>query len=109
MKKQRPIGPEQQGRLWARQGLTAYEIEEALRRQAYLCMICRRGNRGMSWQVDHDHEVARTHPHPDDKGCRKCFRGMLCQTCNTALGAFMEDPEVLRRAADYVELARKRA
>jgi hypothetical protein len=30
-------------------------------------------------------------------------RGMMCDNCNKALGLFEDDPETLRRAADYLE------
>jgi hypothetical protein len=32
--------------------------------------------------VDHDHELAKTHDHPVDRGCRLCIRGLLCKRCN---------------------------
>jgi hypothetical protein len=31
------------------------------------------------------------------------IRGWLCDNCNTAIGKLKESPEVLRRAADWVE------
>lgn len=34
------------------------------------------------------------------------IRGRLCRRHNTALGLFGEDPELLRKAADYIERAR---
>ena len=30
------------------------------------------------------------------------FRGILCRQCNTGLGMFMDDPDVLQRAIDYL-------
>ena len=40
--------------------------------------------------VDHDHITGY-------------FRGLLCGHCNTALGMFKDRPELLRKAADYLE------
>jgi len=46
------------------------------------------GSRNLN--VDHDHETGK-------------FRGTLCHGCNTGLGLFGEDPEVLMRAAQYLK------
>jgi hypothetical protein len=40
--------------------------------------------------VDHDHVTGTV-------------RGVLCFTCNAALGQLQDDPEIIRRAADYLE------
>lgn len=32
--------------------------------------------------VDHDHELAKKHDHPNDQGCCLCIRGLLCGRCN---------------------------
>jgi hypothetical protein len=39
--------------------------------------------------VDHDHKTGKV-------------RGLLCQNCNVALGHARENPDVLRRLAEYL-------
>jgi hypothetical protein len=43
--------------------------------------------------LDHDHAGGH-------------LRGLLCLSCNQALGHFRDDPALLRRAAEYVERTR---
>lgn len=40
--------------------------------------------------IDHEHATGR-------------IRGCLCRKCNMAIGLMREDPETLRRAAEYIE------
>ena len=40
------------------------------------------------------------------RSCGKCIRGLLCKSCNHALGYMKDNPDVLRAAADYVEFYR---
>jgi hypothetical protein len=61
------------------------------------CAICgepetaiSRTGRPQSIAVDHDHATMK-------------IRGVLCARHNRALGAFQDDPEMLRRAAKYLE------
>lgn len=58
------------------------------------CAICRCFG---PLYVDHDHGCC-----PGSKSCRKCQRGLLCNQCNTALGLFQDNPDLLEIAATYL-------
>jgi hypothetical protein len=63
------------------------------------CATCGRLEPGAKgWVVDHDRSCC-----PADKSCPDCRRGVLCQWCNSALGYAGDDPQRLRRMADYIE------
>ena len=88
-----------------RQGLSPEAIRAALLAQGGRCAI---GGEvlGSLFVVDHDHELARRHGHTPERGCPACFRGVVCFGHNSALGAFGDDPALLRRAAVYLERRR---
>jgi hypothetical protein len=72
------------------------EPDEWYRRQVEQdnrCAICRRRFGTERYQdtprVDHDHATG-------------AVRGLLCHPCNRALGLLHDDPDVFRRAADYL-------
>ena len=68
-------------------GLTEERLQELLRAQRGVCAICLGPG---PEHVDHDHISGRV-------------RGLLCFQCNIALGHLRDRPDVIRRAADYVE------
>lgn len=68
-------------------GLTLEQFDAMLTAQAGLCAICQREMTPP--HVDHDHSTG-------------VVRGLLCQPCNTALGLFQDDPEILATAAAYL-------
>lgn len=92
-----------------RHGLTPDQIAFILRRQDGKCLLCGAEITLATLVIDHDHLLAQLHGHPVDTGCRKCVRGLLDSRCNTALGAFRDDPDLLERAAHYIRLARGQA
>jgi hypothetical protein len=71
-------------------GLTVAEADALLTSQAGLCAIC---EAAPAVHIDHDHASG-------------VVRGMLSFRCNAALGQFDDEPDRLRRAADYIERAR---
>jgi hypothetical protein len=75
----------------ARYGLTLDEYHALLEAQNHCCEICGRESACVGpLVVDHDHSANRV-------------RALLCQRCNRGVGQFLEVPEFLRRAADYIE------
>lgn len=66
------------------------DYERMLQEQDNLCKICGKDNNGWKLAVDHCHETG-------------IIRGLLCNTCNRALGLLNDDAATLRKAADYLE------
>lgn len=48
--------------------------------------------------VDHDHSCCAS-----KKSCGKCIRGILCAHCNKGLGFFLDDSNILKAAASYLD------
>lgn len=72
-------------------GITLEEYNDLLRQQNNLCAICsRKCSTGNKLAVDHCHNTGK-------------IRGLLCQGCNTSLGKMNDDPDLLRKAIDYLE------
>ncbi|MEH0632503.1 MULTISPECIES: endonuclease domain-containing protein [Streptomyces] len=76
-----------QGHLKRQYGITEVERDELIASQGGVCCICLAA---LPVHVDHCHETGRV-------------RGVLCFSCNAALGQFKDRPDVIRRAATYVE------
>lgn len=76
-----------QGHLRRQYGITEAERDELIASQAGVCCICLSAPAA---HVDHCHNTGRV-------------RGVLCFSCNAALGQFKDRPDAIRRAAVYVE------
>lgn len=77
-----------------RYGITLEDYEAMLTAQGGGCAICGNtenvGGNGRWLSVDHDHALGH-------------IRGLLCGACNIALGQMRDRPDLLRRAATYLE------
>lgn len=84
----------------ARYGLTPETFQAMIEAQDGLCAICSKvpeQSGTVLWAIDHDHDCC-----PGEKGCKKCFRGLLCNSCNRGLGFFGDSVESLLAAASYL-------
>jgi len=83
------------GFLKRRYGVSIEWYEEALAKQGGVCAICKKPEslaikgQTVALAVDHDHATGKA-------------RGLLCKLCNTGLGVFQDDPNLLAKAADYL-------
>ncbi|MEU5141634.1 endonuclease VII domain-containing protein [Streptomyces sp. NPDC021139] len=76
-----------EGHLKRHYRLTEAERDQLIADQGGVCCICLAAPAA---HVDHCHETGRV-------------RGVLCFSCNAALGQFKDRPDAIRRAAAYVE------
>ena len=79
-------------------GITWEERDALLVLQGGCCKICGNADHGAKsrgWHMDHDPRKK--------KGDPGFIRGVLCLKCNIGLGMFNEGPELLLRAADYLD------
>lgn len=70
--------------------ITPEQYLEWLARQDGSCVICGNPAEGKDGHTDHDHETGK-------------LRDLLCGNCNRGIGAFHDDPVLLRAAAEYIE------
>lgn len=85
-----------------RQGLLPHEQDAVLAVQGGRCPLCLRPfTDATPYVVDHDHDLAATHGHNPGVGCRRCVRGLICQSCNTLLGK-VERSGFLARMLGYI-------
>lgn len=84
------------GRLRSQFGIDNAGYDAMLALQGGGCAICGSklgSKRGEKLAVDHCHASG-------------AVRGILCTNCNQGLGKFRDDPERIRRAAEYIERSR---
>lgn len=79
-------------------GITVEEADALLERQDGKCAICgtpEGDSRGFRMHIDHDHATG-------------AVRGVLCNLCNSGLGQFRDNPDLLRQAIAYLAAAEER-
>lgn len=81
-------------------GITPADYLRMLDEQGGVCAICHRPQEECRLAVDHDHRCCA-----GERSCGKCVRGLLCRTCNLALGCVRDDPAILGSAIDYLTSA----
>lgn len=70
-------------------GCTKEQFDHLVKIQCGRCAICRRIPKKMC--VDHDHKTGK-------------LRGMLCVTCNSAVGFLMDSEMIMRQAIEYIRV-----
>lgn len=75
---------------WLRRqyGISKLEYENLLNAQDGKCAICSCAPK--RFHVDHNHKTRK-------------LRGLLCSNCNRGIGHLQDNPEVLRKAVEYLE------
>lgn len=74
-------------------GLTRTQYEKMFSDQGRKCAVCKTDNPKNTfnpWHVDHCHRTGKV-------------RGILCNRCNTGLGFFADDIELLKLAIEYLK------
>lgn len=71
-------------------GIDVEEYDKMLLSQNGVCKICKKIDSDRGLAVDHDHKTGRV-------------RGLLCLKCNTGLGQFNDDAEMLGLAIQYLK------
>lgn len=78
-------------------GITEETLSQMKQDQEQRCFIC--GSEGfLIGKNNHSEKLAVDHCHKTGR-----VRKLLCHNCNRGLGLFKDNPDLLRKAADYVE------
>lgn len=79
-------------------GIGLVEYNAMLEKQGGVCAICGEANEIVDTRTKKIRRLAVDHCH-----AKGSIRKLLCHYCNAGLGAFKDRPDLLRKAADYLE------
>jgi Recombination endonuclease VII len=101
--RERTLAIQRRSNLWRAHGMRPEDFAQMHKAQQGLCYLCRDPlpDDSLHVHVDHDHRC----PHPKNKSCGYCRRGLACGRCNNLIGLADDDPQRLRRIAGNLETA----
>lgn len=79
-------------------GITVEQMEALRSKQGGVCAICGGQPKSVNALSGKVTDFNVDHSHATDK-----VRGLLCSHCNRGIGLFQDSPDILRRAAAYLE------
>jgi len=82
---------------WSDFGFTVDSYIEMLDKQGGVCKICKGAETSKNALSGKIKDLAIDHCHKTNK-----IRGLLCSTCNRAIGLFQDDPNLMQRAVEYL-------
>lgn len=90
-------------RLYANHGIWPDQWAAMWDAQNGRCYLCGKPLDPDNAALDHDHSCC-----PKNKSCQVCRRGLAHGGCNTAIGFFLDDPDLMERAAAELRAAKQR-
>lgn len=98
-KRYRETAPEkiQNTKLKRLYGITKAEYDQILQEQGFKCAICESNESGSNWG---DGKLHVDHVNLEKN---KIVRGLLCSNCNTGLGKFRDQINLLEKAIEYLK------
>lgn len=79
-------------------GISLERFDAMMEEQNGVCKICSQPEKSVDHRTGQVRHLAVDHCHVNGH-----VRGLLCSDCNTAIGLLGDNPELLRKAAEYVE------
>lgn len=79
-------------------GISFEEYQNMMTEQNEVCKLCAKPESRVDHRTKKVTSLAVDHCHTSGK-----VRGLLCSSCNTALGLLKEDVELLLKAIDYIK------